>query len=278
MQLREYDYSAAQTVRKRCIHYAKDGNTVVKHWRDLYPLETVTGCKVLSGLYLQYEKEDYSELFRVYNDLGSDCVEYGYLSGWYGVTEEAVQRLKEYIPFIGLEGYKLWLAQKELKGEWINNSMIRGLADAGEVVLAGYYREYHDQQVRLRDEKTQTRQAELEQRQREEEQKRQEELKALVFAAEKCILERQEVINAPCDGKTIILYLMKKYGIVPPLRTQGWINEKLVKVTVHDDSINFTFQKTKKCKASESVADYLFQLRDKIDMAYTSETAEGGAA
>ncbi len=58
---------------------------VVKHWLQLYPLEAITGCRAFSGLFLEYYKKDYSEYFRVYNDLGSDCVEYGYLSGWYGV-------------------------------------------------------------------------------------------------------------------------------------------------------------------------------------------------
>ncbi len=156
MRLREFDYSSVQPVRKRCIRYAKDGNTVVKRWMELYPMEVITGCRAFSGLFLEYYKKDYSEYFRVYNDLGSDCVEYGYLSGWYGVTEEAVEQLKKIEAFIGLEGYKLWLAQMEQNGSWINNAMIRGLTDAGELELAEHYKEYHDKKAREQDEKIQS--------------------------------------------------------------------------------------------------------------------------
>ncbi len=90
-----------------------------------------------------------------------------------------------------------------------------------------------------------------------------------VSDAERCFLERKELANEPCDGGTIILHLMKKYGIIPPLRTQGWINEKLVKVTAHDVSISYTFRKSKKCKASQTAVDCLFQLRDRIDQTYS---------
>ena len=273
MRLREFDYSSVQPVRKRCIQYAKDGNTVVKHWLQLYPLETITGCRKFSGLFLEYYKKDYSEYFRVYNDLGSDCVEYGYLSGWYDVTEEAVEHLEKIEAFIGLEGYKLWLAQMEQQGSWINNAMIRGLTDAGELELAEHYRVYHEIQLQARDEKALARQKELEQEKQKRELERQTRMKEQVRAAEKCILERKELANDPYEGSTIILYLMKKHGIVPPLRTQGWINEKLAKVTAHDDSISYSFRKTKGGKASQTAVDCLFQLRDRIDQVYSENQA-----
>ncbi len=270
MQLREFDYSSVQTARKRCIQYAKDGNTVVKHWLGLYPLEVITGCREFSNLFLEYYKKGYSEYFRIYNDLGTDCVEYGYLSGWYGVTEEAIEHLKEYVPFIGLEGYKLWLAKMEQTGSWINNAMIRGLADAGELELAEHYKEYHDKKARERDEKEKARRAEFERERQEKERKHQAELEEQVLDAERCILDRKELANVPYEGSTIILHLMKKHGIIPPLRTQGWINEKLLKVIIRDDSLSLTYAKTKKCKASRTVVDYLVQLRDKIDQAYSN--------
>ncbi len=273
MQLREFDYSSIQTVRKRCIHYANDGNTVVKHWRELYPLESITGYRDFAGLYLEYVKEDYSEFFRVYNDLGNDCIEYGYLSSWYGVTEEAVTALKGYATFIGLNGYKRKLEQMEMRGAWINNAMIRGLADAGELELAEHYRVYHETQLQTRDEEILARQKELEQEEQQRELERQARLEEQVRVAEKCILERKELVNDPYDGSTIILHLMKKHGIIPPLRTQGWINEKLAKVTAHDNSISYSFRKTKGGKASQTAVDCLFQLRDRIDQVYSESQA-----
>ncbi len=62
---------------------------------------------------------------------------------------------------------------------------------------------------------------------------------------------------------------MKKYGIVLPLRTQGWINKKLLKVIIQDNFLSLTYAKSKKCKASETITEYLVQLRDKIDSTYS---------
>ncbi len=273
MRFNEYDFTTVQTVRKRCIHFAKDGDTVVKHWRELYPMEAITGHREFSGLYLEHKKKDYAEYFRIYNDLRADCVEYGYLSGWYGVTEEAVEHLKKYVPFIGLEGYKLWLAQMEQKGTWINNAMIRGLADSGELELAAHYQEYHDNLARLNAEKRAIAQAELERKRQEEEQLRQEEREAQILATEKALYLRQPVDNVSFDGNTIILYLMKKHGIIPPLRTQGWINERLIRVTFQHDSISLLFQKTKGKKGSPTAVDCLFQLREKIHEIYSADQA-----
>ncbi len=129
---------------------------------------------------------------------------------------------------------------------------------------------YHDKKARERDEKYKARQAEFERERQEKERQHQAELEKQVSDAERCILERKELANEPYDGSTLILHLMKKHGIVPPLRTQGWINEKLVKVTAHDDSISYTFRKSKKCKASQTAVDYLFQLRDRIDQTYSN--------
>ncbi len=130
-------------------------------------------------------------------------MEYGYLSGWYGVTEEAIEHLKKYELFIGLEGYKLWLTQMEKKDEWINNAMIRGLTDAGELELAEHYKEYHDKKARERDEKEKTRRAEFKRERQEKEQRCQAEMEKQVLDAERCILERRELTNEPYDGSTL---------------------------------------------------------------------------
>ncbi len=176
--------------------------------------------------------------------------------------------------FIGLEGYKLWLTQMEQNGSWINNAMIRGLADAGELELAEHYRQYHDQQAKAREERALARQKELEQESRQRELERQTELEKHVSDAERCILERKELMNISYEGSTIILHLMKKHGIIPPLRTQGWINKKLLKVIIRDYSLSLTYAKIQKCKASRTIGDYLVLLRDKIDRAYSGVQSE----
>lgn len=267
MQLRNFDISQVTAVKKRCILYAADGNKVIKRWRMLYPLERVTEQPEFSGLYLEFKKESYSECFRIYNDLGHDCVAYGYLSGWYGVAEEVVEHLKEYVPFIGLDGYKNRLAQIEKEKGWINNVMIQGLTDAGELELAEHYRAYHESQLQAREERTRIRHEELEEENRQRRLARQANLEKQVLEAERCIRMRQRLENAPSDGCTIVLYLMKKYGIKPPSGTCGWINSKLVYVTMQNDSVSYGFRRRKKGQGSKMVIDYLIQLRDKVDQA-----------
>ncbi len=268
MRLRDYDFTTAPTVRKRCIHYAKDGNKVVKHWRELYPLEVITGHPEFAGLYLEHEKVEYSEYFRVYNDLGADCIQYDCLSVWYRVTEEAVERLNQWTPYIGLEGYKKWLEKMEAEEGWINNAMIRALTDSGETELAVHYRAYHQRQLAMREEKARSRKADQERREQEEAAARQAQQDAQIQAAEQCILNGGTLQNEQILNTTVVLFLMKKHGIIPPLRTQGWINERLVKVSFLDNRISCTYHKSKGGKCSMVVFDCLAQLRDKVEKAH----------
>lgn len=59
-------------------------------------------------------------------------------------------------------------------------------------------------------------------------------------------------------------YLMRYYGIEVPLRTQGWINKKLVEVTAKDGGCSLQFYKSKNSKCSQTFFDYMYLLIDKI--------------
>ena len=66
----------------------------------------------------------------------------------------------------------------------------------------------------------------------------------------------------------IVLCLMKKYNINVPLKTQGWINSKLVAVEFDErKGTKVWFYKDKGCKCSESVYRYLDELKDAVDAA-----------
>lgn len=67
-------------------------------------------------------------------------------------------------------------------------------------------------------------------------------------------------------GKTyhMINYLMQRYGIEVPLRTQGWINVKLAEVTVQDGGCSLRFYKSKNCKCSQKFFTYMNLLIGKI--------------
>ena len=64
---------------------------------------------------------------------------------------------------------------------------------------------------------------------------------------------------------SLVNYLFRKFGIVVPLRTQGWINEKLVEVKIKDgkvDSLRFLRRYNSKC--SDSFFDYMKVLVSKV--------------
>lgn len=72
------------------------------------------------------------------------------------------------------------------------------------------------------------------------------------------------------SGKTyhLINYLMRKFAINVPLRTQGWINEKLIEVNVNCENGNrqtsIRFLKRKNSSCPQSIFEYLGKLFDKI--------------
>ena len=60
---------------------------------------------------------------------------------------------------------------------------------------------------------------------------------------------------------SIVLYLMRKYQVDVPLRTQGWINERLANATIADGRCShLQFWGTKKDRASQRFVDCMNQL------------------
>lgn len=67
-------------------------------------------------------------------------------------------------------------------------------------------------------------------------------------------------------------YLMRQYGIKAPLRTQGWINEKLVWAAIEDgvcEQVKYRAPKNARCSQT------VFHLPDR---ARSSDTEGGGRA
>lgn len=266
MTLSEFNFDDMETVRKRCIMYANDGNTVVKHWRDLYPLEIITFHSEFKGFYLDVVNGDYKTDYRLYNDLGNDLILYDWISGWKNIEKEVIDQLVIYLPYIGLEGYKKYLAHRESKNAWINNSHIKALIDCGEIELARYYTEYHEDQLKAKEERERKRHEEYINRQAELEKQRQNEIAEKVFNAERNFREKVDVQNIDCNGISIILYLMRKYGIKVPLRTQGWLNNTLAFVKWYENGkLYYSYFKKKGCKGSQSAFKYLKELEKAIN-------------
>lgn len=73
---------------------------------------------------------------------------------------------------------------------------------------------------------------------------------------------------------TIINYLMQQYQVDVPLRTQGWINEKLVDATIRDGKCeHLQYRRSKGGRGSRK----FFECMDALIRAVTTQTAEDAA-
>lgn len=267
MELYNFDFSKLETVKKRCIVYAKDGNTVVKHWKELYPVESITQHPEFKGLYLEIVKNDYNTDYRFYNDLGKDLILYDWISGWKDVEKEVIEQLVQYLPYIGLDGFKKYLEYMEFNNVWVNNSHIKALFDCKENELAKHYTEYHAMQLKARNEKEMLRREECRKKKEEEEKVRQQVIAQQISSAERKFKNREELENEDCDGTGIILCLMRKYGIKPPLKTQGWLNNTLAFVKWYENGeIYYSYYKKKGCNGSQTAFKYLKELENSINL------------
>ena len=65
--------------------------------------------------------------------------------------------------------------------------------------------------------------------------------------------------------RSIMLHLLKVNNIAVPLRTQGWIEEKLAAVTIREGRcVSVRFRKSKGCRASEKVFECIDALIQKV--------------
>ena len=64
-----------------------------------------------------------------------------------------------------------------------------------------------------------------------------------------------------CNAFSIVNYLMRKYGVNVPLRTQGWINEKLTSVTIENGKCeHLRYMRAKGTQCSQRFFDCMSEL------------------
>lgn len=268
MKLYEIEFSKFNTVSIACSKFSREGKAIRRKC-NLYPAETITGDDSLKGFYIETANYDSYTDYVLWNSCG-DVIAVKYFTfneeQDISIVRETVYRNKE---FGGTEGYKNLLSQHEMKGTYINTAEIYALQLLGEWELAEHYSKYRENYLKLREkkEREQEERRRLEQQKQEEERQRAFDLK--IAEAENCIrknkLLRNELLD---DGRHLILYLMKKHNINVPLRTQGWINNKLISVTYGaDNMISLQFYKSKGGKCSSCVYEYLKLLKNVVDAA-----------
>ncbi len=95
-----------------------------------------------------------------------------------------------------------------------------------------------------------------------QEEKLNAEVQKTIAEAENTIRTQGTLYNREFEGKTIVLYLLKKYGVNVPIKTQGWVNNALAKVWFRDGKITYSYYKTS--KDSTVFYGYLKELEEKI--------------
>lgn len=263
MELREVNFETLQSVRKKCITFAKDGNTVVKPYKTLYNLEQITNNPAHKNLYIEvvHGKESWEEdSYCMFEDLGGICNKVGWIHKWY-TLEKITEQLEKY-PYFGKDGLLKQLKEAEENGWYINKVDIEICFILGEVELAKHYVEYREKKISERDEKIKVEQAKQEAKEREEKERHLAEIENALLNAENAIKTKTTFFNDKIDGNTIVLCLLKKYGVNVPIKTQGWINKALARVFYRDGKISYSYFKTS--KDSAVFYGYLKELENKI--------------
>lgn len=267
MRIKEINFDTMESVRKKCITFAKDGNTVVKPYKTLYCVENITHDAAHKNLYFEVikGKESWEEThYKLWEDLQVICISQGWVQGFLDISDFS-EKILAY-PYSGADGFYKKLEEAERSGFYINKVEIEVCALLGNIDLAKHYAEYREKQITEKEAKRQAEVAERERRKIEEEEKRLAEIEKTILEAENNIFHQKDFKNVKADGKSVINKLMEKYGINVPLRTQGWINSKLAMITFNDGKISYRFYGKSQRDNSTVFIKYLKELKDAIDL------------
>lgn len=264
MKVSEIDFATMESVRKKCIAFAKDGNTVVKPYKTLYSLENVTHNSEHKNLYVELVKRGYGDpIHQLWEDLGVICISQGWIREYWDI-EEVSAKIAEY-PYLSINGFYKRLEESERNGYYINKVDIEVCVLLGNIDLAKHYAEYRERQIAEKEAKRQAEKAEREKKEREAEEQRIAEVEKAIQDAEYKIFHQEDFKNTEIEGKSIINKLMEKYGINIPLRTKGWINSKLAMIVFDGGKISYKFYGKTQMDNSTVFRNYLVRLETAIN-------------
>lgn len=268
MILSEIEFDKLDTVDILSNKFSKNGK-VIKKKCGLYPAEAITGNSSLKGFYIEVASYDSFTDYLVWNDCGKGiAVKYLTLREELDVAE-AAEIMCQNVEFKGTEGFKKYLSQTETNGAFINLAEIHALELIGEDRLADHYGKYRELYLIQQEQKKQQQEKQQQIEQQKLEEERQREFDARIADAEDCIKKNKLLKNDLLDNeKHLILYLLKRHNIDVPLKTQGWINNKLDSVVfTQNGEITVYFYKSNGCKCPQSIYKYLELLKTAVNKA-----------
>lgn len=167
MEIREINFEELQSVRKKCITFAKDGNTVVKPYKTLYSLEQITHDQSHKNLYIEVIKGQYRNDYLLFDDLEIICIHADWVLGWLTI-DEISDRISKY-NYFGTDGFFRILEMLEANHQHISMLHIELCKILGKSDLAEHYAEYRTK--RIEQQNARIEQARLEREAQEKEEK-----------------------------------------------------------------------------------------------------------
>lgn len=264
MTIGKIDLSKYSAERKKVICFAKNGNDVVQPYKTLYSVQEITGKEEHKNLWLECNVDKYGNKdFLLYEDLKACIYAIGRILP--GVTITLFNSMVSGYPYAGKSGFLKRLEAMESKGMYINNLEVRMCELLGEFDLVKHYTEYRSYYLQKREEAANKARMEREKAEAEAEEARKKAIEKAIDDAEEKIFKQVDFYNNKVEEKSVINLLMQRYGIKVPLRTQGWINEKLAKIVFDGSRITYKFYGKSQRDNSKVFIDYLEELEAKIN-------------
>lgn len=264
MKIGDIDFTKYKSEKKEVICFASNGNDVVQPYRTLYSVSQITGKEEHSKLYLGcvVDANGYTD-FLLYEDLEACVYAIGYILP--DVTITLLNSMIAGYPYSGKSGFLKRLEELKNKGSYVNKLDIKMCELLGEFDLVKHYTEYRSTYLQKREEAANKAHMELEKAEAEAEEARKKAIEKAIDDAEYNIFKQVDFYNDKAEEKSIVNLLMQRYGIKVPLRTQGWINEKLAKIVFDGDRITYKFYGKSQRDNSKVFIDYLEELEAKIN-------------
>lgn len=249
--------------KQRTICYKKDGNSITYHNKDM---RLVEGCLYCGEPVTESQWNSYCMLYVRYPNQ-KVAMEIGTVNADYS-TEEAVDVIRKN----GIETQEAFIEFIKRKIEaqdYIQLAWIEYLKYIRPTLIDACWesrKAYAQKREQIRQERKAKREAEdktfLAEKQAEAEK--------LIAAAYEVIrnggtLENTDISfyesRYSCHTYKIVNYLFRQHGINCPIKTQGWINDKLIRVSITPEgAVNVQFWKSKNGKCSDKVFNCLFEL------------------
>lgn len=246
------------------IEYAKDGNTVVRHRHEMQP--------ICGPFYKGREEQDdigmmVYPIYQVFDASKAGQILVKKSRTVDGLTSEQLEQWARENRMDTLERYLERCDEAISANGYFKNAEIEFIRQFDESRAArctasreAYLRAREEKEARER----MQREAENRKFVQEMNEKAEEQVQAAVSAIKGDGLLRNESVSIyksryTCSTYSVVNLLMRRYGIDVPLRTQGWINEKLIAVQIRNgrtSSVEYRSSRTSR-KGSQSFSQHM---------------------